>query len=86
MPFFGIPEEPPYDKYTHDVQAAKETVKKVQCMDGYDNLFVVMAHDATILDHVEFFPKLLNDWSQRGLAEKCRWGFLHDFHAVLGDQ
>lgn len=82
-PFFSIPQDAQSKGSTHDLEAALETVHKVQDMDGYDNLLVLMAHDASILGHVEFFPKPLNDWHQRDLAEKGRWNFLQDFRAVL---
>ena len=82
-PFFSIPEDAQATGATHDLRAANETIEKVQDLDGYDNLLVLMAHDASILGHVEFFPRFLNDWHQRDLAEKCRWNFLKDFRAVL---
>ncbi len=38
-----------------------------------------MAHDESLLNVVDFFPKYANDFKSKGWAEKGRWLFLKDF-------
>ena len=42
-----------------------------------------MAHDDTLLDVVDLFPKYANDFKQNGWAEKARWLFLKDFAGAV---
>ncbi|MCJ1476955.1 hypothetical protein MMC13_005625 [Lambiella insularis] len=77
-PFFR-----PSAGFTDSVPQAIETIEKVQEADGHEEVLVVMAHDATLLDVVEFFPKKANDWLERGWGADTRWAFLGDFQNAI---
>jgi hypothetical protein len=62
---------------------AKETIPKIQEADTADNLMVMMAHDASLLDVVDFFPKQANDFVGKGWKEKARWRVLKDFAEAI---
>jgi glyoxylase-like metal-dependent hydrolase (beta-lactamase superfamily II) len=63
----------------HDVQATQDSIDKLSALDAMDNVFTVLAHDGSLLDAVDFFPKPANDWKAKGWKERCRWTFLSDF-------
>lgn len=62
-----------------DLPAAQATLEKMTGFDAYDNVFVIIAHDAFLLDIVDFYPKSLNRWKEKRWAETGRWRFLGDF-------
>lgn len=45
-----------------DLELAEEGIRKMAEFDANENVFVVIAHDDTLLDIVDFFPKRANDW------------------------
>ena len=47
--------------------------------DAYDHIFPVMAHDASLDDVVDFYPKFANNWMAKGWKDESRWGFLGTF-------
>ncbi|RKU43005.1 hypothetical protein DL546_002810 [Coniochaeta pulveracea] len=67
----------------HSVEQAKETISKIQEFDAADNIMVMMAHDASLLDVVDFFPKQVDDFMSKGWKEKARWRFLKDFAEAI---
>ncbi|KAI2465743.1 beta-lactamase-like protein [Annulohypoxylon bovei var. microspora] len=69
-----------------DVAEAIESIKKLQEVDAYDNILVVPAHEHYILDVVDFFPKLANDFMKKGWVKKVRWAFLADFAKAVGHE
>jgi glyoxylase-like metal-dependent hydrolase (beta-lactamase superfamily II) len=62
-----------------DLSKAQETIEKLKAFDGRDDVLIVIAHDATLLDVMEFFPKDMNDWKGKDWADRGRWQFLKDF-------
>ncbi|KAK7446498.1 hypothetical protein CaCOL14_010907 [Colletotrichum acutatum] len=81
-PFYSITRDPRYAEYTHDHGAADATIAKVQEMDGYDNVFVTMAHDDSIPKIVDMFPKIMNEWKSKKWHEEGRWAFLEDLKGM----
>lgn len=75
IPFYS-PTDP---GISHDIHKAKESVEKLQEADAQDQVLVVIAHDASLLDIVDFYPKGANEWSEKGWKEKGRWAFLKGF-------
>jgi len=70
-----------------DVPETQRTLEKLQEADASDDVLVVLAHDDSLLDVVEFFPKSANEWKAKGWGEKGRWAFLKFFSdAVEGLQ
>ena len=43
-----------------------------------DNIFVIIAHDATVRDTVDHFPLSLNGWKARKWDRDLKWAFLKD--------
>lgn len=43
-----------------------------------DNVFVIIAHDATVRDGVDHFPLSLNRWKEKGWGKDLKWAFLRD--------
>lgn len=68
---------------TPDLPRALKTIEKVQEADGHEEVLVVMAHDATFLDVIDFFPKKANNWLAKGWGTDTRWAFLGDFQKSL---
>ncbi|PSN67422.1 Metallo-hydrolase/oxidoreductase [Corynespora cassiicola Philippines] len=64
--------------FGHDIPLAKKTATWLQELDGDENIFVIIAHDSTVRDGVEHYPKTLNDWKERGWGRSLKWAFLRD--------
>ncbi|TAQ90531.1 hypothetical protein B7494_g1146 [Chlorociboria aeruginascens] len=82
-PFYVIPRLGDGKGVAHDVDEAERTIGKVMDADAQDEVLVVMAHDDTLLDVVDFFPKYANGFLEKGWAEKGRWLFLKDFKSAV---
>lgn len=84
-PFYKIKEERP-----HDANDAHDTLYGMQDFDATDDVFVVIAHDRSLLSDavgLPLFPKAtLNNWKRDGLAEKGRWQFLEDFETAVNGE
>jgi glyoxylase-like metal-dependent hydrolase (beta-lactamase superfamily II) len=65
--------------FGHDIPLAMQTRDHLQELDCDDNVFVIIAHDATVRDAVDHFPKSINDWKERGWARDTKWAFFKDF-------
>jgi len=68
----------------YDVAQAAETIKKLQEADAHNNILIVAAHDASMLNVVDFFPKPANDFMEKGWVQKTRWAWLADFAKAVG--
>ncbi|TVY65704.1 Cytochrome P450 monooxygenase andK [Lachnellula suecica] len=82
-PFYAIARLPDGKGVAHDEDEAEETIGKVIEADANDEVLVVMAHDDSLLDVVDFFPKYANDFKHKGWVEKGRWLFLKDFKGAV---
>ncbi|KAF2164380.1 hypothetical protein M409DRAFT_67895 [Zasmidium cellare ATCC 36951] len=67
-----------------DVAAAQQSIDALQAFDGASNVFVALAHDPDLLDVVELFPGVANQWRKRGWKERCHWRFLKALFPELG--
>ena len=57
------------------------------CVDGHDNVLVMLAHDDTMLDIVDKFPNgTANEWKKKGWREKGMWRFLGDFAEAVEEK
>lgn len=64
----------------HDRAEAEQTISNMQAFDADSNVFVVIAHDATLLEMgMNVFPDTINAWKQEDFARRGRWIFLRDF-------
>lgn len=80
-PFYLVKES-----FAQDLTKCNWTIEGMQEFDADENVLVVVAHDESLLDVLEFFPKGLNDWRSEGLGEKGRWAFLGDFEEAVADK
>lgn len=67
--------------FGHDIPLAIETVGKLQELDCDENVFVIIAHDSTVRDGVDHFPKNLNAWKEQGWGKKLKWAFFRDLES-----
>lgn len=64
--------------FGHDIPLATKTMRQLQELDCDENVFVIIAHDSTVRDGVDHFPKSLNDWKENGWGKGLKWAFLRD--------
>jgi hypothetical protein len=62
---------------------AEVAVEKMQVMDGLPNVFVIIAHDTSLLDILPFLPSSLNNWPAAGYKRIGAWRFLRDFKKTI---
>lgn len=68
-----------------DVPEAEATISKMIDFDENENVFVVLAHDTSLLDVIDFFPKRANEWKEKGWKQTSRWRFLADFKSATAE-
>lgn len=71
--------------HPHDVDTARDSLKKVEAFDADENILVIVAHDYTLLPVLEFFPKSANEWHHANWKEQGRWEFLRDLRDAVED-
>jgi hypothetical protein len=64
-----------------DPVAHRTTLDALKMLDASPDVFVILAHDASLLDVVEFFPTAdLTGWEKLpSKKDVCQWRFLNDF-------
>ncbi|KAG9120286.1 hypothetical protein FRC07_004284 [Ceratobasidium sp. 392] len=62
---------------------AQQSLRKLEEFDGYPNIFTIVAHNHTLLDVLDFYPKSLNDWHAKGYKELGKWQFVRDFREAV---
>ena len=67
-----------------DARGACGSVEGLLEFDAQENIFTIVAHDKTLADVVDFYPKPANDWKRLGWKEQSRWRFLRDFDTGSG--
>jgi len=72
----------PAPPMVEDAVASRATLEALEALDACPNVFVIIAHDSSLLDVLEFYPKAeLTGWDggERNPKEIGRWRFLKDF-------
>jgi hypothetical protein len=59
-----------------DLAESRRSVEKLTVFDDWENVFTILAHDGSLLDVLELFPKTANDWKTKAWKEKSHWRFL----------
>jgi hypothetical protein len=59
------------------------TQRKARLPDAQENLLFIAAHDPSLLDVVDFFPKTANDWKSKGVKDKIFWDFVKDLGPAI---
>lgn len=65
-----------------DLKMAEETLERIKAFDGREDVMVMIAHDSTLLNVIDFFPRDINDWKVKGWADQGRWLFLKELEAL----
>lgn len=78
-PFYRVAGEVHGTRVAADAGVADESISKLQEMDGLDEVLVVIAHDRSLLDVVDFFPNYADGFLEKGWAKKGKWRFLREF-------
>lgn len=72
-----------HDEVPHNKEQADRSCGIMQEFDVAENVFVIIAHDETLLEPsigIGMFPHGdMRDWKAKDYANKVRWGFLKDF-------
>jgi hypothetical protein len=73
------------DNFAYDKKVADWTLDGLGEFDAHDNVLLLMAHDDAVVDpaQMDFYPKPLNDWYQKGIGKKVKWLFFADFEEAL---
>ncbi|KAF9872956.1 hypothetical protein CkaCkLH20_09466 [Colletotrichum karsti] len=74
-PFYAQLSEAP----GRDVAEAEASICKMADFDANDDIFVVIAHDRSLLGVIDVFPNSANHWREKGWKQAGRWRFLEDF-------
>jgi len=74
VPLLQLPVGPFYE----DLVTARESVRKLGAFDANPDVFVVIAHDASLVPIVELFPASLNEWKAKGYKERGLWAFVDE--------
>ncbi|KAK6428889.1 hypothetical protein LTR95_014966 [Oleoguttula sp. CCFEE 5521] len=79
-PFYYVTESFAYDK-----KVADWTIDGLGEFDCQDTVLLLTAHDDSIVDpaQIDFYPKALNEWYEKGTAKKVKWMFLKDFEGAV---
>lgn len=73
----------PETRGADDPDQAEISIAKLQEADALDEVLVVLAHDASLMSVLGFFPEYANEFREKGWAQRARWGFLGDFKAAV---
>ena len=81
------PSDTVYDMtFGHDIPLAKNTMSWLQELDCNEDVFVIIAHDSTVRDGVDHFPKSLNRWKAKGWGKSLKWAFFRDMETYWKEQ
>jgi hypothetical protein len=62
-----------------NVKQAVRSLNELRLLEAQgEQVLFVIAHDKSLLDVVELFPKLANDWKEKSWGKKARWAFLDE--------
>ncbi|KAJ6584950.1 beta-lactamase-like protein [Mycena capillaripes] len=70
----GYYEEPPI---------ARASIAKIGAFDANADVFIVLAHDISLVDVVGPFPTLLNAWQAKGWKHLVTWAFIDDANSAF---
>ncbi|KAJ7484739.1 hypothetical protein FB451DRAFT_1233359 [Mycena latifolia] len=64
--------------YYHDPPTARASIKKLGGFDANADVFVVIAHDLSLMSIIEPLPASLDQWKGKGWKERATWAFLDE--------
>jgi hypothetical protein len=78
-PWYTLPEVPDGEGVTYNRADGVLSQQKFQIFDADSNIFIASAHDASLKDVIDVFPKKANFWKENHWKDKAMWQFLGDF-------
>ncbi|KAJ7633720.1 beta-lactamase-like protein [Mycena rosella] len=72
--FFSISDHP--DSFYADPVISQVSLEKVATFDADPDFFVLVAHDASVVGALPYFPASLNGWKASKLKESTAWSFV----------
>ncbi|KAL3471506.1 hypothetical protein BJX99DRAFT_237251 [Aspergillus californicus] len=66
-----------------NLEDAEVALEKMLRFDGSASVMVVIAHDASLLDVLPFFPKNITEWDVKEHKAEGTWRFLKDFAGAI---
>ncbi|KAJ7638203.1 beta-lactamase-like protein [Roridomyces roridus] len=64
--------------YFEDPKAAHESIAKMGDFDANQDVFVILAHDESLVPFLGSLPVLLNDWKAKGWKKDATWAFVDE--------
>jgi glyoxylase-like metal-dependent hydrolase (beta-lactamase superfamily II) len=69
--------------FNEDEKVADWSIDGLTEFDADERVFVVIAHDASLTDVIDFYPAKANRWFEKGWGKDGHWQFLADFSVGL---
>jgi glyoxylase-like metal-dependent hydrolase (beta-lactamase superfamily II) len=70
--------------FGQNMEEVMTTIGHMQECDGDDNVFVILAHDASVRSpNVPTFPDSINDWKSRGLGTELKWSWIGEILSTM---
>lgn len=60
----------------HDLAESQQSANKLADFDGERDILTVLAHDASLQDVLDFFPRKANDWKEKEWKPEGHWRWL----------
>lgn len=60
----------------HDLAESQRSADELAEFDGEDDIFTIYAHDDSLYPVLDYFPKLANQWKEKGWKKEAHWRFL----------
>lgn len=81
--YTNVPFYEPNPLMNASLPEAELAIEKLQGFDALAEVFVIVAHDSSLLDILPFFPLKLTQWDEANYKARGRWLFLRDFLKVI---
>lgn len=65
---------------------AKDAVNKLEIFDASPDVFVLIAHDTSLLEVLPFFPETITNWDSADFKSDGKWRFLKDYENAVNLQ
>ncbi|KAJ7275095.1 beta-lactamase-like protein [Mycena rebaudengoi] len=61
-----------------DPPLSRVTISKISDFDANPDVFVLLAHDMSLVSVIDLFPAQLNEWKEKGWKQKGTWAFVDE--------
>jgi hypothetical protein len=60
----------------HDLAESQRSTNKLANFDGEENILTITAHDVSLRDVLDFFPRQANNWKEKEWKKEGHWRWL----------